>query len=103
MKEFVSHYRKDRVIPMIINLLKKENITVKESCVKVWERTHMLVNDVLRGISFAKEEGSEVIVYTNTVPHKEKLSEQYGVKILDIRDLRELSAKHSDWDLCDEL
>ncbi len=103
MREFVSSYRKEKVIPMIVNAFKREGISLDPNFIKVWSTPHMLANDVIRAIRSVKSEKSNIIVYTNTVPLKERLIQDFGVKIYDIVDLREMAERHGDYDLHDQL
>lgn len=103
MRDFVTIYQKEKVIPMIVDAFKREGISLDPNMVKVWSTSHMLAKDVIKGIEFAKSHNSKVIVYTNTVPLKEKLTKDFGVKVYDIIDLRNMAENHGDYDLHDEL
>jgi hypothetical protein len=103
MREFVSSYQKDKVIPMIVNAFKREGISLDPNFIKIWNTPYMLAKDVIRGIESVKSQNSKVIVYTNTVPLKKRLINDFGIKIYDITDLRKMAERHGDYDLHDEL
>lgn len=103
MSGYVSYYKKSKVIPLIINLFKKEGIYLEENLIKSWDMPVMRVTDVILGINYAKTHNSNIIVYTNKVVLKEKLHKDYGVKIYDNSDLKELAIKHGEYELYDEL
>lgn len=69
---------------------------IDESCVKVWGRDRMLLDDVKRGCDYVKSIGENTIVYNNIVPLKERLSAELGVRIIDGDDLISLCIKHDD-------
>lgn len=100
---YLNYYHRGKAIPMIIELLEKEKIVITDYNIKSWPQETMRISDVLNGINHVKSNGGKTIVYTNTVPLKEKLSIDHEIKILDIEDLKSLSSKHGMYDLYDLL
>jgi hypothetical protein len=102
-KTFLNIYNKDRAIPLIKNILKKEGYDISDDIIKVWNRPTMMIGDVIIGCNYVKRVGSDIVVYTNSVPNKEYIESNEKVKIFDNEDLLKLSLKYHQHDLFDML
>lgn len=98
---FIDHYRKDKAYPIILDILKAEGLDATKDCVKIYYRDRQLYPDVLRGIAHVKSLGKRVLVYTNEVFAKERIAQENGITILDIKDLENLCYKHGRYELMD--
>jgi hypothetical protein len=94
----INQYNKVKYIPAILELLSKEYI-IDENCIKVWSCDTMVISDVLRGIKYVRSIGKNIIVFTNKVNHKERLSSDFNIKILDIEDITNLLLEHKKYEL----
>lgn len=94
----IDLYNKEKYIPTILELLSNKYI-IDENCIKVWSCDTMAISDVLRGIKYVRSIGKNIIVYTNRVNHKERLSSDFNIKILDIDDITDLFLKHKKFEL----
>ena len=103
VRTHLDYFHRDRAFPLIIEILSKEGYNVKIDQIKSWGQSNMSYDDILRGIKFCKDNNYGVLVYTNTVLLKERISSEHNITILDIHDLRELSTKHGIYKLNDYL
>lgn len=103
MKTHLDYYHKGEAIPLIVEALYQAGYRIKDDQIKTWSQPYMLHNDILLGINFCKNRGYKTIVYTNTVPAKEKLSKDYNITILDIHDLRTIANERCVYKLLDYL
>jgi hypothetical protein len=97
----IDYYRKDRDIPIILDILKAEGLDVTKDCIKSHSKPKQLYDDVIRGIFHVKSLGKNVLVYTNVVFAKERISKENDIKIIDIKDLEDLCKKHKRYELMD--
>lgn len=65
-------------------------LVFNQECVKVWNCDFMRASDLLRGSSYVKNLGYNVLVYNNIVFHKADWSSKLGVQIFDGHDLQPL-------------
>jgi hypothetical protein len=100
--KYLNYYQKDKALPQILEMLKKEGYNVTTDNIKSWSTPTMMVGDVLRGIEYIKLNGlGNIIVYTNKVSLKEKISEDYEIVILDIEDLSKIALKQKNYEIYD--
>jgi hypothetical protein len=90
---------KDKAIPLIIELLLKERITINKEDIKIWSQPMMYLTSLLNDLNKAKKTNKKVIVYTNVVPSKDIFCKEYNIKIIDINDLILYCEKHKDCEL----
>jgi len=98
---YIDYYRKDRAIPIILDILKAEGLDATKDCIKSHAKPRQLYEDVLRGIYHVKSLGKNVLVCTNAVIAKEKIAKENDVRIIDIHDIEDLCYKHRRYELMD--
>ena len=97
-------YLKDKIIPAIIKLLRKECFFITQDHIKIWSCDSMNMSDVVIGCNYVKSKlSSYVICYTNKVNNIEYLEKNEGVTIFDSTKLKSLALKHGDLELYDML
>jgi hypothetical protein len=102
--KYLNYYQKDKALPQILEMLKKEGYNVTPDNIKSCSTPTMMVGDVLRGIGYIKSNGlGNIIVYTNKVSLKDKISEDYEIVILDIEDLSKIALKQKNYEIYDSI
>lgn len=94
-------YFKDRIIPKIINLFKKEGINITNENIKIWGCDTMLMKNVATCCDKFKNEGKSILIYTNIVPNIEYIEKDKGITIYDQNKLGALAMKWGDYEMCD--
>lgn len=95
---FVYYYARPQAFPIIMEIAKLEGLDITTDCIKSWSTPQMRNEDVLRGINHVKSLNKKVVIYTNEVFAKERLSKECDIKILDIVDLQKLCLKHKKYE-----
>lgn len=100
----ISQYNQDKAKKLICKILTQENGEVtNENTIKCWSQPIMNISDVMYGIRYVKSIGENRIIYTNKVPHKERLSKENNLIILDVDNLSDLALKYKEYSLYDML
>lgn len=98
---YISYQLREKAIPLVLEILKLEGYDVSENFIKQWSRPYMLYDDVVRGINYVKRMDGNILVYTNKVSSKERISKENSINILDIDDLINLSKKYKKYEFMD--
>lgn len=93
-ESYLRYYSKEEAFPKIINLFNLEGIKITDENIKSWSTEKMNYDDVVRGISHIKSIGQDILVYTNKVFAKERISKDNNIKIYDVDDIKKLANKH---------
>lgn len=98
---YIDYYRKEKALTLIKKMLELEGLKCSPDCIKSFSSSRMNYNDVLRGISYVKSLGSNVLFYTNQVLLKQRIMQDHDILILDILDLEKLCYKHKMFEFMD--
>lgn len=90
---YLNYYNKDKALPLIVDALKKEGFDINIDCIKSWSQSRMRYNDVVRGVDYVKSIGKNVVVYTNLVMFKDRISKELDITILDVNDIEDIFTK----------
>ena len=99
-----AFYFRNKLIPLIKDLLLKEGISIEADNIKCWGCDYMNLSDVVVGCNYVKNNTkSPVVVYTNEVPNRDTIAKNEGVKIFDSENLKELAMKYKEYEIFDLL
>lgn len=90
---YLNYYNKDKAIPIIVDALQKEGFDINIDCIKFWAQPRMRYDDVLRGVNYVRSINKNIIVYTNKVMFKDRLSKDLDITILDVNDIEDIFTK----------